>query len=69
MKWIKVAIPPLFVSSVIACSAENEQTNVAPESEVILERQLKALDDARAVEGILFDADENRRKMMDEQGI
>jgi len=68
MKKINVCIAVLFLSVLAACGTKTEEETAEP-SGVIPERQLQGLEKAKDLEQTLLDAEAERKKIMEEQGL
>ena len=68
MKITKYLVIAVLGGLLIACGSENGNEKEEPQG-VIPEHQLKALEKAKSVEQALLDAEEERKKEMEDQGI
>ena len=66
MKIVNYAISAVFFSLLVACGSGEPSDEPGG---VIPEHQLQALEKAEGVEAMILEADEKRRKQMEESGI
>ena len=74
MKTTEMFILMVFICSLFSCSSDDKPPTQTTSSDdkpsgIIPEGQLKALEKAKQVEGILQKSDEKRRENMENQGM
>lgn len=68
MNYLKIVTVFLCLYLLIACDAKTEKDKENTQGK-ILDNQMRAYEKAREVEKVINEADENRRKIMEDQGI
>ncbi|MBL4607041.1 MAG: hypothetical protein JKY01_04345 [Pseudomonadales bacterium] len=68
MNILKLLVPIAVATLLIGCGKNNDNKVEKEERPVIFEKQLDALEKAKGVETVIMEAEEKRRKEIDENG-